>query len=282
MSVLGKNCGWVQICVAGIPTFASELQTVVRIVAASSPLKALRMPIRPNVRKCSGLISFSSGSDNSGLCKYMQRVAYYAAPPYDATSADQQAQRDNLEMALRHVVLTVLARGDMTGYEITRTFATVYSQFWRASHQQVYRELGRLSTEGRVNAKVVVQEGKPDKKIYSLTKRGLEELRQWVSASTEVPRSQNDLLVKLLGCGIVGREAFRPELDRIRSIAAEWLTALRKMRRECVRQREKGWTEYEQVLYLALRRGVLLGEAQMRWLDEVDVYLRSGKLPRGT
>jgi hypothetical protein len=31
MSVLGKNCGWVQICVAGIPTFASELQLVARI-----------------------------------------------------------------------------------------------------------------------------------------------------------------------------------------------------------------------------------------------------------
>jgi hypothetical protein len=40
-------------------------------------------------------------------------------------------------MALRHVVLTVLARGDMTGYEITKNFETVYSRFWRASHQQV-------------------------------------------------------------------------------------------------------------------------------------------------
>ena len=182
-------------------------------------------------------------------------------------------------MALRHVVLTVLARGDMTGYEITKTFETVYSHFWRASHQQVYRELGRLSAEGCVNAQVVAQEGKPDKKIYSITPRGLEELRQWVIAPTEIPRSQYDLLVKLLGCEVVGREAFRPEFDRIRGIAEEWLRMLRKMRRECLRQREKGWSEHEQVLYLALRRGVLLGEAQMRWLDEVDVYLSSGALP---
>jgi hypothetical protein len=50
------------------------------------------------------------------------------------------------------------------------------------------------------------------------------------------------------------------------------LRILRKMRRECLREREKGWSEHEQVLYLALRRGVLLGEAQMRWLDEVDVF----------
>jgi PadR family transcriptional regulator AphA len=182
-------------------------------------------------------------------------------------------------MALRHVVLTVLARGDMTGYEITKAFETVYAHFWRASHQQVYRELGRLNTEGRVNAKVVAQEGKPDKKIYSITKRGVEELRQWIGAPTPTPRSQYDVLVKLLGCNIVGREEFRPEFARIRTLSEGWLRMLRELRRECLRQREKGWSEHEQVLYLALRRGLLLGEAQMRWLNEVEAYLDSGKLP---
>jgi PadR family transcriptional regulator, regulatory protein AphA len=183
-------------------------------------------------------------------------------------------------MALRHVVLTVLARGDMTGYEITKAFETVYSHFWHASHQQVYRELGRLSAEGRVNVKEVTQEGRPDKKIYSITKRGLEELRVWMGARTEVPRSQYDLLVKLLGSEIIGGEAFRPEFDRVRGIAEQWLRTLRKLRRECLRQGEKGCSEHERVLHLALRRGILLGEAQMRWLDEVDTYLYSGKVKR--
>ena len=181
-------------------------------------------------------------------------------------------------MALKHVVLTVLARGNMTGYQITKAFETVYAHFWRASHQQVYRELARLGEAGYVNAKAVTQKGKPDKKIYSLTKQGLDELRQWVVAPTEVPRSQYDMLVKLLGCDIIGREAFRPEFERIYSIAEVWLRELRAMRRACLQQREKGWSEYQQVLYLALRRGVLLGEAQMRWLDEVDAYLTDGKL----
>jgi PadR family transcriptional regulator AphA len=182
-------------------------------------------------------------------------------------------------MALRHVVLTALARGDKTGYEITKAFEAVYSHFWRASHQQVYRELGRLSAEGRVKAKAVTQKGKPDKKIYSLTKCGLDELRQWIVAPTEVPRAQYDMLVKLLGCNVVGKEDFRPEFDRIRAISRDWVRMLRVIRQECLRQREKGWSEHEQVLYLALRRGLLLGEAQMRWLNEVDTYLGSGELP---
>src|SRR6202012_4881977 len=61
-------------------------------------------------------------------------------------------------MALREVILTVLARGEMTDYEITKDFEAVYVHFWRASHQQVYRELARLHKDGQVTVKVVAQE----------------------------------------------------------------------------------------------------------------------------
>jgi PadR family transcriptional regulator AphA len=181
-------------------------------------------------------------------------------------------------MALREVILTVLARGEMTGYEITKDFEAVYVHFWRASHQQVYRELARLNKDGRVTLKVVAQEGRPDRKVYAITKRGLEELKRWILAPTEPPRPQYDLLVKLLGCHVVERRAFRDELERVRTLAQEWVNGLRAMRRECLRSRSKGWSEHEQILYLTLRRGLLLGQAQLRWLGEVSEFLESGKL----
>ncbi len=181
-------------------------------------------------------------------------------------------------MALREVILTVLSRGEMTGYEITKDFEAVYVHFWRASHQQVYRELARLHKDGRVTSKVVAQEGKPDKKVYAITKRGLEELRQWILAPTEAPRPQYDLLVKLLGSHVVDRRAFHRELERVRAQAQEWVASLQAMRRECIRSRSKGWSEHEQILYLTLRRGLLLGQAQLRWLGEVSDFLESGKL----
>jgi PadR family transcriptional regulator, regulatory protein AphA len=181
-------------------------------------------------------------------------------------------------MALREVILTVLARGEMTGYEITKDFEAVYVHFWRASHQQVYRELARLHKDGRVTSQVIAQDGRPDKKVYAITKRGLEELRRWILAPTEAPRPQYDLLVKLLGSHVVDRRAFQQELERARALAREWVNGLRAMRRECLRSRSKGWSEHEQILYLTLRRGLLLGQAQLRWLGEVGEFLESGKL----
>ncbi|HTW38038.1 MAG TPA: PadR family transcriptional regulator [Steroidobacteraceae bacterium] len=182
-------------------------------------------------------------------------------------------------MALRHVVLTVLARGEMSGYEIAKNFETVYSHFWRASHQQVYKELARLNAEGRVSVKVVAQRNRPDKKVYTLTKRGIEELREWLVSPTEFPLPRYDFLVKLLAQHVADRKSFQRECDRILTSAREWLRTLRAMRRECLRERERGWSDHDSVLYLALRRGLLLGEAQVRWLNEIQRYLASGKLP---
>jgi PadR family transcriptional regulator AphA len=125
---------------------------------------------------------------------------------------------------------------------------------------------------------VVAQEGRPDKKVYAITKRGLEELKRWILAPTEPPRPQYDLLVKLLGCHVVERRAFRDELERVRTLAQEWVNGLRAMRRECLRSRSQGWSEHEQILYLTLRRGLALGQAQLRWLGEVSEFLESGKL----
>ena len=180
-------------------------------------------------------------------------------------------------MALREVILTVLARGEMTGYEITKDFEAVYVHFWRASHQQVSRELARLKKDGGVTVKVVAQESRPDKKVYAITKRGLEELKRWIVATTEAPRPQYDLLVKLLGCHVVDRSVFHRELERIRARALDWVKELRAMRKECLRTRST-WSEHDQILYLTLRRGLLLGQAQLKWLGEVSEFIASGKL----
>jgi DNA-binding PadR family transcriptional regulator len=180
-------------------------------------------------------------------------------------------------MALREVILTVLARGEMTGYEITKDFEAVYVHFWRASHQQVYRELARLNKDGQVTVKVVAQESRPDKKVYAITKRGLEELKRWIVEPTEPPRAQYDLLVKLLGSHVVDRRTFQRELERIRARAEEWMIELRAMRRECLRTRNE-WSEHDKILYITLRRGLILGQAQSKWLAEVSEFIESGKV----
>jgi DNA-binding PadR family transcriptional regulator len=181
-------------------------------------------------------------------------------------------------MALREVILTVLTQGEMTGYQITRNFDDVLAYFWRASHQQVYRELARLSADGCVTHEVVEQSGKPNKKVYGLTDRGRGELARWVAAETEPPRPQYDLLVKLLAAPAVGRDVLLREIDRQQTFTSAILGDLRAKREACSRIPSARFGEHERTLYLALRRGLLLVEAQSRWLEETRAYLETGDL----
>jgi PadR family transcriptional regulator AphA len=48
-------------------------------------------------------------------------------------------------MSLPHVILTVLSTREATGYDITKEFSHSIGYFWKASHQQVYRELNKMA-----------------------------------------------------------------------------------------------------------------------------------------
>jgi DNA-binding PadR family transcriptional regulator len=181
-------------------------------------------------------------------------------------------------MALREVILTVLARRRMTGYEIARNFDQTLSWFWRASHQQIYRELARLDRKGCVSFRVVPQRGKPDKKVYGITRSGRSELKRWIAAPTDQPNPRYDLLVKILAGSLLDKKALRAEINRVEATTAAVLAQLRTMRRECIAQLLGKLNPYDQALYLALKRGLLLVEAQTEWLMEVKDYLDTGRL----
>ena len=51
-------------------------------------------------------------------------------------------------MSLPHAILTALLEKPSSGLELTRRFDRSIGYFWSATHQQIYRELGKLEAEG--------------------------------------------------------------------------------------------------------------------------------------
>ena len=81
---------------------------------------------------------------------------------------------------LKHGILGLLNYGSMTGYEIDKAFKDSLSYFWNAQTSQIYRELQTIKKNGWATDEVVVQTGKPDKKVFSITQSGKEELNRWL------------------------------------------------------------------------------------------------------
>ena len=115
-------------------------------------------------------------------------------------------------MALGDAILACLTERPMTGYELAKTFDTSIGFFWKADHQQIYRELSRLRDKGHVQAREVVQSGKPNKLVYTLTAEGRAALRHWGARPSVPPSIKDDLLVRLYALDCVDIEPLRTDL----------------------------------------------------------------------
>ena len=58
-------------------------------------------------------------------------------------------------VALGDAILACLTERPMTGYELAKTFDSSIGFFWKADHQQIYRELSKLRDRGHVQAGAV-------------------------------------------------------------------------------------------------------------------------------
>lgn len=98
---------------------------------------------------------------------------------------------------LGYALLGLLAREPLSGLDLARALQERISYFWHARHSQVYPELARLQADGLATHTVVAQRDRPDKKVYTLTDRGLDALRAWVTAPSEVHAVRDELILKV-------------------------------------------------------------------------------------
>ena len=110
-------------------------------------------------------------------------------------------------MALEHALLVALREQPASGLELAKRFGRSIGFFWSATHQQIYRVLGRMETDGWVRVETVAQQGRPDKKVYDVTPLGQTALADWLAEPTPDTPLRSDLAVKLRGASFGDREA---------------------------------------------------------------------------
>ena len=95
---------------------------------------------------------------------------------------------------LGYAILGLLARESLSGYDLTNRMRDRVGFFWEARHSQIYPELARLEEGRLVTHRVVEQQDRPDKKVYTITDAGFEALKNWL-VEPPVSRPTRDELV---------------------------------------------------------------------------------------
>ncbi len=175
-------------------------------------------------------------------------------------------------MALAHTILVLLTRECSSGYDLAKHFSESVGYFWQASQQQIYRELAKLEDQGWVESETVIQEGRPNKKIYQITPLGLTKLQEWIAMPSEPMAIREDLLVKVAGGDLVSRATIRHEVEHRRHVhQAQLAVYLQKQEEEFCPLEDHSLAH--QFLYLTLRRGIRYESSWVEWCDEVLNYL---------
>lgn len=175
-------------------------------------------------------------------------------------------------MALAHTILTVLCERPSSGYDLSKRFEETVSCYWKASQQQIYRELSKMEDKGWVSFELVPQAGKPDKKIYAITAAGQQELRRWYHEQTEPTPIREDLLVKVLGGAHLPNDLLIQELQRRRQAHLDQFHSYQA--KEAQYQELSEPPVQEQYRYLTLRRGLRYEQDWIAWCDEVLDFLK--------
>ncbi|MEU6670397.1 PadR family transcriptional regulator [Streptomyces sp. NPDC046727] len=172
-------------------------------------------------------------------------------------------------MALRNAVMAALLEGEASGYDLAKEFDASVANFWMATPQQLYRELERMEGEGLIVARVVEQERRPNKRLFSLTEAGMAAVRAYVAEPPGRPTAIRDELMVKVQCADVGDiEAVRAAITERGEWAAAKLARYERLRERLLKGRteDEFFAEAERVgPYLTLLRGMAFERENLRW-----------------
>ncbi|OBI31537.1 PadR family transcriptional regulator [Mycobacterium sp. E2238] len=173
-------------------------------------------------------------------------------------------------MSLRDAVLAALLEGESSGYDLAKEFDASVANFWMATPQQLYRELDRLAEQGLIAARVVHQERRPNKRLFSLTDAGREAIQEFTARPPKPSVIRDELLIKVQAADAGDTRAVRESIvERL-----QWATA-KLQRYERLRARMLDGCDEEDFLahaqrigpYLTLLRGIAFEEENIRWAE---------------
>ncbi|MFM9373664.1 PadR family transcriptional regulator [Streptomyces sp. Da 82-17] len=181
-------------------------------------------------------------------------------------------------MTLRHAVLAALLDEERSGYQLAKAFDLGVANFWYAKPQQLYAELARLEQGGLISGREVVQTGRPNKRLFTVTGAGLAELEKFTAAAAKPSVLRDDLMVKVQAAGRVDTGTLIAQLtERIGFAEAKvelFERLLRTMRGD--RTEEEFLRDGSPIgPYLTCLRGLAFERGNVEWCERAVAVLRA-------
>jgi len=159
-----------------------------------------------------------------------------------------------------------------TGYELKQFIDVSTSYFWHAKQSQIYTTLKKMEEEDLVSSRFEPQEGRPNRRVYTISQLGKDELLAWLEKPlNEIEKHKERLLLKMFFSARIGKEVVLSELHQQEILHKEQLLRYQNATKEVIDQfkNSTGLSRDAEFWEMTRRYGELYEQMNITWLREV-------------
>jgi PadR family transcriptional regulator, regulatory protein AphA len=183
-------------------------------------------------------------------------------------------------MSLEHAILGFLNYRPCSGYDLKKIFDTSVRHFWPADQSQIYRTLSRLTDKSWAEMEVIEQENRPDRKEYSITSTGREELHDWLVTPLPFGDNRSAPMIQVFFAGQLSNEEIVSMYQRVADFIRMGLHQY-----DLIPQTMEAYSDFVQspreffFWMQTLEIGKMMAQTNLEWIENVIAQLQSGEVP---
>jgi DNA-binding PadR family transcriptional regulator len=171
-----------------------------------------------------------------------------------------------------YALLGLLTIEPMSGYDLGQIVGVSIGHIWRESYGQIYPNLKKLAASGFVDCKTAKRKGRPDRRVYSITRKGRERLEKWLSIPPQPEIPRNEMLLKLFFGSQVPTHILVRNVEQMVEEHRALLQRFTQVERDEIDKN----SHYPDAPFwkMAARFGQFEMEAHLKWAEETLLALR--------
>jgi DNA-binding PadR family transcriptional regulator len=168
-----------------------------------------------------------------------------------------------MPMSLKYVLLGLLTRQPRYGYELKREAEQLLGHGAELNPGQLYPLLRKLADQGLIVGERIEQEDRPDKRVFTLTGTGADELDAWLDEPLVAQAGRSPLFLRFMVVALVRPQKRAAFLQQQRHALLAFIG-------QVVADREKH-RESGDLASSALREATILhAEADLKWIEWLE------------
>ncbi|MEA1961431.1 MAG: PadR family transcriptional regulator [Bacillota bacterium] len=185
-------------------------------------------------------------------------------------------------MSLQHAILGLLTYESMSGYDLKSFLDNSINFFWTAQLSQIYRDLGSLESKGYVTYHIEKQEGRPDRKVYSINEEGRGAFTKWLEKFPPTLSSavRDEFAVRIFFGSRISQDEMSFQLKRFKKEKEEELKSFVYVNKIVEKYSQTLGAPQEEFYWkLLLKRSYMVTNSLIEWADESIQMIENSQIP---